>query len=164
MTTGVGAPETLLFPACIELLQAGAEAGLIGRLVISTDKAPIVEPVAFDYEDRAIVVHPGDGMLTDSAPGSLVAFEVDHVDVATRDAWTVLVRGLATSREETYQSRTAHDLIRARVPANGTRLLVVRLDVVTGRRFKLESPKPRSGMQGEAVAPALSGAARSGRR
>ena len=70
--------RSLLFPECIELLEAAAEDGLIGRLAISTDKAPIVEPVAFDYEDRAIVVHPGDGMLADSAPGSLVAFEVDQ--------------------------------------------------------------------------------------
>ncbi len=163
MQTGVGTSEVLLFPECIELLEAAAEDGLIGRLAVSTDKAPIVEPVAFDYEDRAIVVHPGGGMLADSAPGSLVAFEVDYVDMATLDAWTVLVRGLATSRDETHQSRTPLDLLRAGVQVNGTRLLVVRLDVVTGRRFVLESPKPRPGQVSAAVAQAISGAARSGR-
>jgi len=162
MQTGVGGSEILLFPECIELLESAAGDGLIGRLAISTDKAPIVEPVAFDYEDRAIVVHPGDGVLADSAPGSLVAFEVDNFDESTLEAWTVLVRGLATSREEVDMWRTPLDRLRSRVPVEVTRLLVVRLDVVTGRRFQLESPKLRGRPVRTAVVQTISGAARSG--
>jgi hypothetical protein len=163
MTIGVSSSETLLFPECIELLEAAAEQGVMGRLAISTDRAPIVEPVTFDYEDRAIVVCAGTGLLAESAPGALVAFEVDHLDISTGRAWTVLVRGLATSREEAYRPRTALDLLAARDQAVGAKLLVVRLDVVTGRRFALERPEASPRRVQRVTAPAVSGAARSAR-
>ncbi len=164
MHTAVSASETLLFPECIELLASASEDGLIGRLAISTNRAPIVEPVTFDYEDRAIVVYPGSGVMAEVAPGSLVAFEVDDVDRATMRAWSVLVRGLATTREETYRPRTPLDLISPAEPTPGALILVVRLDVVTGRRFTLESPKPRPGRtHAAAAAAAVSGVARSAR-
>jgi hypothetical protein len=143
----VSASETLLFPECIELIATAANDGLIGRLAMSTDRAPIVEPVTFDYEDRAIIVHPGTGLLAESAPGSLVAFEVDDVDKLTFEAWSVLVRGLAISRELTsssedaYRPRTPLDLLNAREPKAVKTVLVVRLDVVTGRRFVLDRPR-----------------------
>ena len=150
MQIDVSASETLLFPECIELIAGAARDGLVGRLAVSTDRAPIVEPVTFDYEDRAIVVHPGTGPLADSAPGSLVAFEVDDVDKETLEAWTVLVRGLAisrdlaNSREDAYRRRTPLDLLNAREPKAINKILVVRLDVVTGRRFVLDRPATRS--------------------
>ena len=55
------------------------------------------------------------------------------------------MRGLATSREEADQvAHTYWNCFVPAVPVKGTRLLVVRLDVVTGRRFVLESPKLRA--------------------
>jgi hypothetical protein len=163
MQIGMSTSETLLFPECIELLETAAADGLVGRLAISTDRAPIVEPVTFDYEDRAIVVCPGTGLLADSAPGALVAFEVDHVDISTHRAWTVLVRGLATSREETYRSMTPLDLLASQDQMPGAKLLVVRLDVVTGRRFVLERSMARPGGVQRATATAASGAVRNAR-
>jgi hypothetical protein len=163
MKIGASSSEILLFPECIELLAAAAEEGVMGRLAISTDRAPVVEPVTFDYEDRAIVVCTGTGLLADSAPGSLVAFEVDHLDTSRNRGWTVLVRGLATSREETYRPRTALDLLGAGAPDGGAKLLVVRLDVVTGRRFALERAEASPRRVQRVTSQAVSGAARSAR-
>lgn len=144
MQIGASTSETLLFPECIELLAAASDNGLIGRLAISTDRAPIVEPVTFDYEDRQIVVYPCSGPLADTAPGVLVAFEVDYVDTTALEGWTVLVRGLATSRTDTYQPRAPRDLPTVRGPDDPALVLIVRLDVVTGHRFALGSPGARN--------------------
>ena len=121
---------------CKRLLALTAKEGGIGRLGIPTDQAPVVLPVNFSYGDGEVVIRTGTGFLTSSGAGRLVAFEVDHVDAEDRTAWSVLVRGLATliespTREELQAA--AHPL----VPEPGDMLLVIRPDIVTGRRFQI---------------------------
>jgi len=107
----------------------------IGRLGIPTDQAPAITPVNFSLRDREIAVREGTGFLTRAAAGRLVAFEVDRIDSAGGVAWSVLARGLATI----IDSPTEIELAAAQplIPEPGDKLLVVRSDVLTGRRFKL---------------------------
>jgi hypothetical protein len=122
-------------PECQRLLAVAAKDGGVGRLGVPTAQAPIVLPVNFALQDRNVVTRVGSG-LSRSADGRLVAFEVDHVDPAAGVAWSVLARGLATLVEhpDDGELAAAHPF----VPEPGGMVLVVRPDVLTGRRFTFD--------------------------
>jgi len=140
MWTDQRGSEVLPLAECVRLLALAAKRGQTGRLAVSTEQAPIIQPVNFTYHEHRIVVRLGSGHLAEVIPGTLVAFEVDHVDRDAREAWSVLVRGLATALQESdSDSQPTSDAGPAPlVPAPGDELFVVRLDVVTGRRFPLD--------------------------
>ncbi len=118
------------------LLAVTAKEGGIGRVGIPTDQAPVVVPVNFSVRDGQVVIRTGPGFLTTAGAGKLVAFEVDHVEAGDGTAWSVLVRGLATlieSPDREQLEAAAHPL----VPEPGDMLLIVRPDLVTGRRFQV---------------------------
>ncbi len=122
---------------CLRLLATAAKLGLTARLGISTPQAPIIQPVNFNYHERQVVIRLGSGHMADIVSGVLVAFEVDHVDHDVHNAWSVLVRGLATPIEESGLATAAAFAPTPLVPEPGDAVYVVRLDVVTGRRFPL---------------------------
>lgn len=126
------------------MLATAAKDGSIGRLGVSTQRAPIIQPVNFAYHDRRIVLRLGPGLMADAAAGALVAFEVDHLDQTASVAWSVLVRGLATPLEESERLGAAYIAPTPLVPAPGDTVLVVRLDIVTGRRFPLDDATPNA--------------------
>jgi hypothetical protein len=135
--------EVLTEPECHRLLAVAAQKGVIGRLAVTEGEAPIVVPVNFAVHDHQVLVRVGVGTLASSAIGHLVAFETDEVDPVSEQAWSVLVRGLATSTELTdipNPSRLPLPLVRT----PGNTILVIRPDVISGRRFALE-PDPRAG-------------------
>ena len=123
-------------PECIRLLAVTAKDGGIGRLGVPTDQAPVVIPVNFTFHDDQILVRVGTGFFSQAAAGHLVAFEVDHVDSDAGVAWSVLARGLATlieSPTEVEFAAAPHPL----VPEPGDMVLVVRPEILTGRRFEV---------------------------
>jgi uncharacterized protein len=97
-----------------------------------------VVPVNFAVHDRQVVVRVGSGTLADSVIGRLVAFETDDLNRATGQAWSVQVRGLASAAEQTGTLDASH-LPHPLVPRPGHTIIVVRPDVVSGRRFSLEA-------------------------
>jgi hypothetical protein len=121
-------------PECKQLLAVAANDGRIGRLGVSTDQAPVIVPVNFTSVDGQIVLRVGPGFFTQSAAGHLVAFEVDDIDSEAGMAWSVLVRGLATLVEAPTDIQLATAPHPA-APEPGNMVLVIRPDVVTGRRF-----------------------------
>jgi len=123
-------------PECKRLLAMAATLERIGRIGVATDQAPVVVPVNFTVHDEEIHIRLGAGFISQSADGSLVAFEVDQVDSVNGWAWSVLVRGLATVMD----SAVAEDLEAAGaplVPEPGHLILVIRPDLLTGRHFTL---------------------------
>jgi nitroimidazol reductase NimA-like FMN-containing flavoprotein (pyridoxamine 5'-phosphate oxidase superfamily) len=124
-------------PECLRLLAEAPKTGAIGRIAVSQEEAPIVHPVNFAYRDRRVFVLLGPGLAVDAAEGGLVAFEVDQVDRDTATAWSVLVRGLATLLPESEPPAEARLDPTPLVPEPGKKLLAIRADVVTGRRFEL---------------------------
>jgi hypothetical protein len=102
-----------------------------------------VIPVNFAVHDHQVLIRIGHGTLADLAIGQLVAFETDEVDQVSRQAWSVLVRGLATTTEpgDIDPSHLPHPLLLA----PGSTMLVIRPDVVSGRRFALEASTDDSG-------------------
>jgi transcriptional regulator with XRE-family HTH domain len=83
---------TKLMPAeCRRLIAAGG----IGRIAFSTTSGPMVLPVNFAVVEGTIVIRTGDGTMIDGHADEPVAFEVDHIDEALCQGWSVLVRGRA---------------------------------------------------------------------
>ena len=64
--------------------------GGVGRFVFASVKGPAARPVNFGFVDGDIFLRtPVEGGLG-AAPGSVVYFEVDRIDEATSEGWTVL--------------------------------------------------------------------------
>jgi len=130
--------EVLGLSECLRLLALAAKHGQVGRLAVSQEQAPLVEPVNFAYRNHSVVVRLGDGTMASAATGNMVAFEVDHLDREADLAWSVLVRGLAVAVEEPERLEAARLAPVPLVPSPGDRMLAIRPDVVTGRRFRLD--------------------------
>ena len=144
MWTDQRGSELLPLAECVRLLAIGAKEGLTGRLGISTPQAPLIQPVNFGVHDGRIVIRLGPGHLGDIISDTLVAFEVDHVDPHAKEAWSVLVRGLATVPEGSERDAIGSSVPTPLVPTPGETILVVRPDVVTGRRFPVNRSEPDS--------------------
>lgn len=135
--------EILARPECLRLLALEAKARGIGRLALSRPDAPIVQPVNFAYHQGELLVVLGGGFMVEAAPGQLVALEVDGVDHRSMVGWSVLVRGLARLLGGRVSDLPAGRSPVPLAPVPGERLLAVRPDVLTGRRFPLRrAPAP----------------------
>jgi hypothetical protein len=67
----------------------------IGRVVYTDEDGPAAVPVNFALAERDIVFRSDPGSKIGGLRDGPVAFEVDHVDPASRTGWSVLVRGAA---------------------------------------------------------------------
>jgi hypothetical protein len=69
----------------------------VGRFVYADDLGPAAVPVNYALAGQDVVFRSEDGSKVRSLRNHGVAFEVDHIDDASRSGWSVLVRG--TSEE-----------------------------------------------------------------
>jgi len=138
MWTDEQGAEVLGLLECRRLLALGAKEGRHGHLGVPDDAGPVVLPVNYAMHGPDVVVLVGEHLFARLA-GSNVAFQVDDVTLprpylgeAGTQHWSVLVRGLAI--EETAAAVDGH-LPLPEVPAPGTRVVRIRADAVSGRRF-----------------------------
>ncbi|WP_230193780.1 DUF1918 domain-containing protein [Streptomyces sp. NBC_00080] len=69
----------------------------VGRIAVSApDGRPAVVPVNYDVIDDAIVFRTAPNLTPAAAVGTEVAFEVDHMDEALSQGWSVLAVGPAS--------------------------------------------------------------------
>jgi nitroimidazol reductase NimA-like FMN-containing flavoprotein (pyridoxamine 5'-phosphate oxidase superfamily) len=118
---------------CRELLATHG----VGRLAVSTSQGPLVVPVNYSVVDEAIVFRTAPGTTPAEAPGHQVAFEVDRVDDALSQGWSVLVRGPASTVTEPDAVQRLTEQAYSTPWAGGRRDEWVRIDPVsiTGRRI-----------------------------
>jgi transcriptional regulator with XRE-family HTH domain len=116
----------------------------LGRVAVSTPGGPAVVPVNYEVVDDAIVFRTAPNSAPAAAVGTDVAFEVDHVDEAMSQGWSVLAVGPARAVTEPEAVRRLADHARSKPWAGGERELWVsiRPTQLTGRRI---SPSDRSG-------------------
>jgi transcriptional regulator with XRE-family HTH domain len=69
--------------------------GGIGRIAFGTTSGPVVLPVNFAVLAGTIVIRTSEGSMIEGHADDQVAFEVDHIDEALCQGWSVLVRGTA---------------------------------------------------------------------
>lgn len=116
----------------------------LGRVAVSTPGGPAVVPVNYEVVDDAIVFRTAPNSAPAAAVGTDVAFEVDHVDEAMSQGWSVLAVGPARAVTEPEAVRRLADHAHSKPWAGGERELWVsiRPTQLTGRRI---SPSDRSG-------------------
>ncbi|GII34468.1 pyridoxamine 5'-phosphate oxidase family protein [Planotetraspora mira] len=132
--------EELSAEECLKLISPDG----VGRIGFTTPSGPVVLPVNYTMHQEAILFRTAfDGPMDEDLNSGIedlefkVAFEVDHIDTATREGWSVLVRGPAhrVSAEDELAA------VRDSAPepwAGGERRLYIRIAPVqlTGRRIR----------------------------
>jgi hypothetical protein len=78
---------------CLRLLEGGG----VGRIVFLTPAGPSALPVNFRLVDGDVVFRTAEGGTLDRAVGAeaAIGFEVDHLDEALAEGWSVLIHGHA---------------------------------------------------------------------
>jgi hypothetical protein len=126
--------DVLAEPECWRLLDDHG----VGRIAFlaGSDDPPHVLPLNYAVHDHALVMRTRQGSLLDttvgrSAAGCPASFEVDHIDDAQSEGWSVLLRGsvvLADAGDEPAD---------VELWAGGARVRQLRLapQIVTGRRI-----------------------------
>jgi nitroimidazol reductase NimA-like FMN-containing flavoprotein (pyridoxamine 5'-phosphate oxidase superfamily) len=109
----------------------------VGRVAVSTPDGPEVMPVNYEVVDDAIVFRTAPGSALAAATGTDVAFEVDHVDEAMSQGWSVLAVGAARAVTEPGAVRRLADRAHTRPWAGGKRELWISIQPkrLTGRRI-----------------------------
>jgi hypothetical protein len=110
----------------------------VGRIAVSTpDGRPAVVPVNYEVVDDVIVFRTAPDSVPAAAVGTEVAFEVDHVDEAMNQGWSVLVVGPANVVTEPDAVRGLAQRAHTEPWAGGAREMWVsiRPTRLTGRRI-----------------------------
>ncbi|MEU9991823.1 pyridoxamine 5'-phosphate oxidase family protein [Streptomyces sp. NPDC048045] len=109
----------------------------VGRLAVPTATGPVIVPVNYSVVDGAIVFRTARGATPSLADGCQVAFEVDRIDDAFSQGWSVLVRGPARAVTDPQEQRRYTERAYSTPWAGGSRSLWMRIDpfTVTGRRI-----------------------------
>ena len=128
--------ETLDERECRRLLASGG----VGRFVFTTRRGPVAVPVNYRMVDGDVVFRTAEGTsLSAVSDAELVSFEVDRIDDAMSEGWSVLVTGRVrrVSPEEQRQLMA----LRIQPWADGERTVYLRLELreVTGRRIRAKA-------------------------
>jgi transcriptional regulator with XRE-family HTH domain len=121
---------------CADLVAPGG----IGRVVFCTSRGPVALPVNYQMLDGDIIFRTSDGStLSEHNHDVDVSFEVDQIDDALTEGWSVLMtcfRKHVTSQEELDEIHA----VEVTPWAGGTRDEFVRLVpvITTGRRIRCE--------------------------
>jgi nitroimidazol reductase NimA-like FMN-containing flavoprotein (pyridoxamine 5'-phosphate oxidase superfamily) len=118
---------------CLELLSDHG----VGRIAVTTEQGPAIVPVNYDIVNGTVVYRTAPAAAPSLAADREVAFEVDRIDEALSEGWSVLVLGPAA---EVTDADTALDLgSRAHTSpwAGGDRPVWMRIEParITGRRI-----------------------------
>ena len=127
---------------CRRLIAAGG----VGRVIFTEPRGPVALPVNFRTLGFDIVVRTEpDASLVASVVAGRVSFEVDQLDDALAEGWSVLASGVGHEVTETAELELVRGL--GDTPwAGGERTTFIRIhpDQVTGRRIRRSSdPGPR---------------------
>lgn len=114
----------------------------VGRVTVSTPDGPAIIPVNYEVVDDAVAFRTAPGSVTAAAVGTDVAFEVDHIDEAMSQGWSVLVVGPARVVSEPGAVRRLADRAHTEPWAGGERgmWICVQPTRLTGRRIGPADP------------------------
>ncbi|MGW4079246.1 helix-turn-helix domain-containing protein [Streptomyces asiaticus] len=112
----------------------------VGRVSVSTSRGPVIIPVNYSVIDGAVVFRTAPDAAPVAAAGAEVAFEVDHIDEALSQGWSVLVVGRAGLVTEPAAVRELADRAFTTPWPGGSRDLWLRIEPtsITGRRIQVE--------------------------
>ena len=109
----------------------------VGRLAVHTVSGPVIVPVNYDFVEGVIVFRTAPDTVPSQASGAQVAFEVDRIDGAFSQGWSVLVRGQAGAVTDPDSVRQLEEQAYTTPWAGAQRDLWIRIEPlsITGRRI-----------------------------
>ncbi|MEU8995382.1 pyridoxamine 5'-phosphate oxidase family protein [Streptomyces caniferus] len=130
-------PEVLvLSPAeCRERLSTHG----VGRVAVTVDDAPAVFPVNYTVSDELIAYRTAPEAGPAAAAGQDVALEVDHIDDAFSQGWSVLVAGHAHVVTDPYEARRLEERAHTGpwVGDGRHQWIAIHPNRITGRRIRV---------------------------
>jgi nitroimidazol reductase NimA-like FMN-containing flavoprotein (pyridoxamine 5'-phosphate oxidase superfamily) len=130
--------EVLSEEECLVLLRSHS----IGRIALTDHGQPLIFPVNYAADDRAVVFRTAPGMKLQESRMARVAFEIDEVDEAAGTAWSVMVKGIAYEITETLDAlseRLRTLVVEPMAPGARPNWVAVMRRDISGRRFRLEA-------------------------
>lgn len=129
--------EVLSRSDCLQLLATKS----LGRVGLTVGALPRVLPVNFRLIDEQVYFRSSAGeKLAAATSRSVVAFEVDSIDTASHEGWSVVVTGVANPVETPEEiSRIEAIGIPQWAPVPQSRLVCISTDVISGRRLNQAS-------------------------
>ena len=117
---------------CYELLGTGG----LGRVVFDTTDGPVVLPVNFGMAGHTVILRTGADTALAARLDCQVAFEVDRLDEAVSQGWSVLLVGHATRVRKEEQVRRIEAHTQVQPWAGGARDVYVQIHPrrISGRR------------------------------
>jgi nitroimidazol reductase NimA-like FMN-containing flavoprotein (pyridoxamine 5'-phosphate oxidase superfamily) len=112
--------------------------GGIGRVVFAAERGPVALPVNYQLLDDAIVFRTAAGTSLDAAAGQdPVSFEVDHIDEAASQGWSVLATGrLQRVEDHGLRRRLLTRCAKSWAGPDRRVLLRVTIRAISGRRIR----------------------------
>ncbi|GAB2444311.1 DUF1918 domain-containing protein [Streptomyces incanus] len=109
----------------------------VGRVAVSTPDGPAVVPVNYEVVDDVIAFRTAPDSVPGAAVGSDTAFEVDHVDEAMSQGWSVLAVGPArlVTDPDDVQRLTEHSHTAPWAGGEREMWVSIRPTSLTGRRI-----------------------------
>lgn len=118
---------------CLRLLRTVT----VGRIVYTEGALPAIQPVNFTVDGGEVIIRTSSGgKLAAAVGGSVVAFEADELDTATRSGWSVVVVGhAALIRDIDRLVELAGPDSQPWAPGRTNHVIRIAADQVTGRRI-----------------------------
>ena len=125
----------LTLTECRRLIAPGG----VGRIAFGTLSGPVVVPVNFAVLADTIVIRTAEGSIIDGHADEDVALEVDHIDEALCQGWSVLVRGAAHRVSHPAELHRLQEDATIWPWPGGEREVYVRIvpSQITGRRIEI---------------------------
>lgn len=130
-----GHPLRMLSPAeCFDLLERRG----IGRVGFACADGIMMMPVNYAVADKAIIFRTAPDTLLAAYAEGRVSFEVDSLDEALREGWSVLVHGHAHKVTDEHAVKQFEDRMHLEPWAEGARDVYVRIapNRISGRRIE----------------------------
>ncbi|MFB7917138.1 helix-turn-helix domain-containing protein [Streptomyces sp. NPDC056061] len=111
----------------------------VGRVGVTTDAGPAILPVNYVVDGERIAYRSAPGSLPTGVAGQPAAFEVDHIDEALSEGWSVLLVGPAAVVENAETARRLDSLAYTTPWAGQPRTVWMTITPtrVTGRRIRV---------------------------
>lgn len=108
----------------------------VGRLAVVSHGRPLIFPVNYAMDGDAVVFRTAPGSKFDGAVReTAVSFEIDELDVARREGWSVVVSGRAEEVvSESHKARLRHLPLRPWAAGDKDHWLTITPTSITGRR------------------------------
>ncbi len=119
---------------CFELIKTQE----VGRLGVIVDVQPLIFPVNYIFDDRAIIFKTTIGTKFTHASLDKVVFEVDSVDYATRTGWSIIIEGVArdiTNAIDSISESERHLKFNSWITNDDEHYVRIHISSISGRRI-----------------------------